>query len=373
MNKENPIISVVMSVYNGSRYLRESIESILNQTFTDFEFIIINDCSTDNSWKIINEYSEKDSRIVLVNNPENIGLTKSLNKGLKIAKGKYIARQDADDVSLPQRFEKQVELLDKQPKVVLVSCDIEVINSEGAFVKKEKRSCEAIWVAWYLMFYNHLGGHSQVVFRKKTAIDLGGYCEDYRYSQDYEFWCRLIKVGDIVILPEVLLKLRRHGKGITAEKRPDQLNYALNISKSNLQHLLGKELSLDEVSDLRRFWSGHVLGNFPEIQKVSFINAKQKELSEAFLKQIAAEYPLKSQIADRLRILIGKQFISWIWSLSIIRRLPSRLKISSYAFNWHSIGVINFWLREIYARPILVLSPKVNAIKQRIQKKECKA
>ena len=86
MNKENPKISVVMSVYNGSLYLRESIESILNQTFTDFEFIIINDCSTDDSKDIIAEYVEKDSRIVLVNNPENIGLTKSLNKGAKNSK-----------------------------------------------------------------------------------------------------------------------------------------------------------------------------------------------------------------------------------------------------------------------------------------------
>ena len=103
-----PKISVIMSVYDGERHLGESVESVLNQTFTDFEFIIFEDGSTDSTWDILTDYSKGDQRIVLVQNRENIGLTKSLNRGLKLAKGRYIARQDADDVSLPERLATQI-------------------------------------------------------------------------------------------------------------------------------------------------------------------------------------------------------------------------------------------------------------------------
>ena len=114
-----PLISVVMSVYNGEKYLKRSIDSILNQTFKDFEFIIINDGSTDKSLEIIKSYD--DDRIVLIDQ-ENKGLTKSLNIGIKTASGKYIARQDADDVSLPDRLKKQVDFLEVREDVVLLGC-----------------------------------------------------------------------------------------------------------------------------------------------------------------------------------------------------------------------------------------------------------
>jgi len=115
---DRPKISVIMSVYNGEKYLREAIESILNQTFRDFEFIIINDGSTDKTSEILSSYN--DPRIVIINNKRNIGLTKSLNKGLKMVKGEYIARQDADDVSLPERLERMVNFLDMNRDVGLL-------------------------------------------------------------------------------------------------------------------------------------------------------------------------------------------------------------------------------------------------------------
>ncbi len=355
-----------MSVYNGSDYLRESIESILNQTFSDFEFIIINDYSTDNTWEIITEYAEQDKRIKLFNNSENIGLTKSLNKGLKLARGEYIARQDADDVSLVERFEKQVAALDENPEAVLISCDIEVINSQGKFVKKEERSCETKWVPWYLMFYNHLGGHSQVIFRTETAIKLGGYSEAYRYSQDYEFWCRLVKAGKVIILPEALHQLRRHGKGITAEKRSEQLSYALDVSKRNIKELIGRELTLDELSDLRHFWSGNVLRNFPKSKNIDIINLRLEEISQAFLKNNYSVETVDSQMENGLRRLIGLQFIYWIRFLSIFRYLPSRIKISFYALRWNPILQIAIcWVKDVCQQPFAILGRKLLEIKRK--------
>src|SRR3990172_12530717 len=127
----NPVITVLMSAYNAEKYLREAIESILNQTFKDFEFIIINDCSTDKTKKIIEEYANKDARIKLINNATNLGLTKSLNIGLKEARGEYVARLDADDVALPERLEKQYEFMNKNRDITLTGAWAEKIYEEG--------------------------------------------------------------------------------------------------------------------------------------------------------------------------------------------------------------------------------------------------
>ena len=124
-----PKVSVVMSVYNGERHLREAVDSILNQTFGDLEFIIVDDGSRDRTWEILQSYD--DSRIVLLRNEQNIGLTKSLNRGLAATRGEYVARMDADDVSLPQRLERQVGFLDQHPEIGLVGCAFLQINEGG--------------------------------------------------------------------------------------------------------------------------------------------------------------------------------------------------------------------------------------------------
>jgi glycosyltransferase involved in cell wall biosynthesis len=130
MNKRSyPKVSVVMSVYNGEKYLCEAIDSILNQTFENFEFLIVNDGSTDRTLEILQSY--RDPRIKVINNERNIGLTASLNKGLKIAKGEYVARMDADDVSFPHRLEQQKAFLDRNPRVAMVGSWAEVIDESG--------------------------------------------------------------------------------------------------------------------------------------------------------------------------------------------------------------------------------------------------
>ncbi|MEC4817072.1 MAG: glycosyltransferase [Scytonema sp. PMC 1069.18] len=352
MSKFPPKISVLMSVYNGSRYLQKSIETILNQTFANFEFIIIDDCSTDSSWEIINDYANKDQRIKLFKNEENLGLTKSLKKGFKLAQGEYIARQDADDISLQKRFEKQVSLLDTHPKVILVSCNIEVINAEGKKVAEHQQACDSQWIPWYLMFYNHVAGHSQVMFRRKPVEDIGGYSETRPYSQDYELWCRLIKVGDIFILPEVLQKQRLHNKSISAEKSTQQRTLSLNQSKHNIEHLIDKELSLEEVANLRWFWVGHQWwAHFPNPQTVDTIHFSLKEIYLAFLQQNTQKSTSQREMSLQLRLLIGQQFIRWIQNVSVLHLL-SRLKISLYAFSWYAPGVLSCWLKDIYRIPL---------------------
>jgi len=321
-------VSVVMSVYNGECYLREAVDSILNQTFTDFEFIIIDDGSTDGTWKILNGY--RDPRIRLVQNEENIGLTRSLNKGLALAEGEYVARQDADDVSLPSRFEKEVALLDEQPDVVLVSGNIDLIDSDGQVWRhcSRRAGCPRL-VAWFLLFRNYLGGHSLVMFRRQPVVDLGGYSEERPYGQDYELWLRLAEVGDMHILPDVLLQWRSHDNSITSTKCLEQEAYSLMTSGQAMARLLGENLSIVEVAELRGFWLNH----FPDIYQARRLNARLKQLYHAFIQsRYSRDADLERQCP--IRTAISKRYFIWARLLFVRLRLFAGFKALFYMWAW---------------------------------------
>ena len=205
-----------MSVFNGQKYLKDSIKSIIRQTYSNFEFIIINDGSTDSTLEIINSFD--DDRIQIINNQHNIGLTKSLNKGIKIANGEYIARMDADDLSRSSRLEKQVQFLDQNPNVILAGTQANLINRYGKKVRgipAVKKPCSHNAIKWFCMFDNPFY-HSSVMFRSKIILDeLNGYNEDFYTNQDYELWSRLVNKYQAVNLPFKLIDLRVHNNSIS--------------------------------------------------------------------------------------------------------------------------------------------------------------
>jgi glycosyltransferase involved in cell wall biosynthesis len=348
MNSSDPKVSVLMSVYNGSQYLREAIDSILTQTFSDFEFILIDDCSTDNSWEILTSYASHDSRIILIQNKENLGLTKSLNKGLKIARGKYIARQDADDVSLPLRLEKQVSCIDKKSEVGLVSCNLEMIDASGDTKFLFQVDCDSDLIAWYLLFYNYIGGHSQVLFRKKLALDLGGYCEEYRYTQDYELWSRMIKTSKFSILPEILLKHRIHSNRISNHKAAEQENYLIQRIQNNISELTNQDISNSQALNLHKFWTGSLWNSFPEIDTVSSIHWLMLKILRSFLED-RVDRQSKLSMSLHLKLLIGKQFHSWF-----IARLGKVKKKSDYRDITLLLFYMFFWQPKLAFREIFV-------------------
>jgi len=222
--KEIPKVSVLMSVYNGEKYLCEAIDSILNQNFKDFEFLIIDDCSTDGSADIIRSYT--DPRIRLIQNEKNIGLTRSLNKGLKLANAQYIARMDADDISLPNRFEKQVRFLQENPAHVAVGCWILWVDRDGDPIRQEYQvpSHEEI----ERIFLRGRGGlpHPASMFRKESALSVGGYRLEYEYAEDVDFFLRLGEQGRFANLQEVLLKYRQHLNSVCLRKYSLQMKNA---------------------------------------------------------------------------------------------------------------------------------------------------
>ncbi len=241
MNKTKPDISVIMSVYNGQEFLRESIESIVNQTFTNIEFIIIDDGSRDNSLKIIEEYQSKDSRIKIINNKKNIGLPASLNKGLKIAKGKYIARQDADDVSHSDRLEKQYEFLEKREDVHLVGTNCKKVDINGSVIYEDTKFSNISDYANVLLRPRAIFPHGTAFMRKEIVRALGGYNENFYYSQDGELWLRFIKNNyKIVVLPEISYSYRitpqKSESKIFIRKEYNKIKEVIYQSDKNLLH-----------------------------------------------------------------------------------------------------------------------------------------
>ncbi|HOK51408.1 MAG TPA: glycosyltransferase, partial [Bacteroidales bacterium] len=199
LKKTTPLVSVVMPVYNASSFIEESINSILQQTFSDFEFIIINDASTDNSRNIISSYT--DSRIRIIDNEQNLGVTRSLNKGIKLARGKYIARMDADDIALSNRFEKQVAFLESNPDYGLVGAYMQLLPS-GAVVRVPTTDEE---LKATMLFHNPFV-HPAMMIRKSILVQHQlTYDESLSAAQDEDLWFRIAQYCKIANIPEVLL------------------------------------------------------------------------------------------------------------------------------------------------------------------------
>ena len=333
-----------MPVYNGEVYLQEAIDSILNQTFEDFEFLIINDGSTDESRNIICSYN--DSRIRLVDNEQNLGLISSLNKGLALAQGELIARQDADDVSLPERLASQINVFDQNADCILVSSNIDVISADGSFQQTFERHCPSELVPWYLIFYNHISGHSQVVFKRDVALDLGGYLEQKNYAEDYDLWVRCSRTkGKLFILPESLVKYRIHDNSVSHQKRKDQDDIAKSIVADRVSGLLSQNISAEDASVLSQFWKGaHWHHDFPSASKAKFIHSYLKLLSKAFL--LESRKKSDNLTYGDLEKIIGSQFLIWLKSpLTSRHSIFSKIQIAYYALIWNSgEKVIKSWL-----------------------------
>ncbi len=218
-------VSVVMSVYNGEPFLTECIDSILQQTYRDFELIVVNDASTDNTAQILNDYAKRDNRIKIIRNDSNIGLTKSLIKAIDSSSGDYIARIDADDVMLPNRLEHQKSELDNNTELVLVGSDYENIDLSGRSINKVISSRKQNIKKSLLM--KNILAHSTVMFRRGVYYKAGMYNKEMYYAQDYDLWLRMSDLGNFKIVPIILTQRRITPDMITIGKRKKQLLFEI--------------------------------------------------------------------------------------------------------------------------------------------------
>ncbi len=236
-----PCVSVVMAVYNGSRFLRTAVESILSQTLPDLEFVIVDDGSTDGTPTILDSYN--DPRLVRVLNCENQGLTRSLNRGIQASSGTYIARQDADDWSLPERLALQVAYLNAHPQVGLVGSGSRWIDTQGGFLRDWQPETEPARIQQKLLWSSPFV-HGTFVFRRACLGDLGGgYDESIPVAQDCDLLLRLAERWDLANVPEILYVYRQHQGSVTSHRKAEQLAYLHKAQSAAAQRRLSYGLA----------------------------------------------------------------------------------------------------------------------------------
>ena len=224
-------LSVIMSCYNAEKFLAKSIQSIIEQTYKNFEFIIINDGSTDKTPEIINYYSSVDDRVIVIHQ-DNLGLTKALNIGIKLAAGKYIARMDADDISLPSRFEKFIKYVHEKGEINLYSTPAYTINEENEVQKIIPNYLRRFGFNQKMLNYSNSLIHGTLIVNS-VILKKYKYNEDYKYSQDFELYHRLMKDGFNISYDNLNIsyKLRVHSNSISSLQKSKQFEIFESICK----------------------------------------------------------------------------------------------------------------------------------------------
>ena len=280
-----PKISIVLPTYNGASYIRESIESILSQTCGDWELIIVNDCSTDGTLGIAEEYAVRDGRITVRSNPENMKLPRSLNAGFALAKGKYLTWTSDDNRYKPDALAVMASYLDTHPECGLVYCDMDIIGGDGS-----PGQAIPLPVPERLVYENTVG--ACFMYTRKAMEAVGCYDTGMFLAEDYDYWVRIYKQFPVVHLGRNLYEYRRHGKSLTGTRMRDIMVQTARLKAKHLEFILGK---LDSARDIRELFyqlkdagitlDGEQLAAFAEAGP--FLNARWL-LRRVYMRALAA-------------------------------------------------------------------------------------
>jgi glycosyltransferase involved in cell wall biosynthesis len=325
----DPKLTVLTTVYNGERWLDECIESVLAQDFTDYEYVIVDDGSTDATPQILQRWSEHDPRIIIERIPRNCGIARALNRGLAMARGQYIGRQDADDICVGPRLRRQVELLDSDPDVVLVSSNYTMIDKKGRWAGNGAVENPPSVIAYLLNFSNAVGSAGgQGMFRANMARKMGGFREDFEVSVDYEFWTRLVQRGRIVILPFVGLKYRLHDQRISVRRTDLQNKLSLINSRRILTSYLNREVSDSEFTAVTSIWLRE--------GRTEMAATGNRVLREAYARFAALEVNPRHRRRARL-ITAAKWFLSAMMLVKLCAFEEAALHFG-HSLRWHPCG-----------------------------------
>ncbi|MGH7504540.1 MAG: glycosyltransferase [Longimicrobiales bacterium] len=243
-----PRVSVLMAVHDGARFLPESLASVLAQTWTDYELIVVDDASADATPDILDEIA--DSRLVRLRNDRNLGLTRSLNRGLEHVRAPYIARLDDDDVAEPERLARQLATLDARREVTVLGTWTVEIDERGCEIGGERLDASPAFIAWQMTHRNTIY-HSTVMTRTAEIRRLGGYDADLPYAQDHDLWTRVLMAGGVVtLLPELLTRYRRTAGQVTRTHSTEQMKLGLEVRQRYCAWLLDEPVQLAHVRDM---------------------------------------------------------------------------------------------------------------------------
>lgn len=256
-----PRVSILMAAYNAQEFLREALDDLLVQTFTEFELVVVDDGSTDTTAEILKGYAASDRRIVIVTNERNLGLPASLNRGLKVCRAPVIARADADDRYMPDRLERQIAYFDTHPEIGLLSCAVEKIDHEGRSLFVTRFPTTDAEIRMRELFVNCFS-HPGAMFRRALVLEVGGYDQAFRTSEDADLWLRLRRRTKCANLDIPLVKYRKHPKQSQARLSAQAKAQSLGVRQRNLQDYLGREISTEAARamvDIVHVRGGHRL------------------------------------------------------------------------------------------------------------------
>lgn len=331
-----PCVSVIMPAYNVEKYIGEAIESILNQTYQNFEFLIFNDGSTDNTKAVIESYT--DSRIKIFNYSQNKGLVAHLNYGIDVAASKYIARMDADDISHPERLQKQVDYMEANTDIGICGTWYNIIEDPAHIVKIDTKH-DDLKIG---LLFNSVFGHPTVIIRTEVLRSNSLlYNNDFMHAEDFKLWVELSRISKLANLNEVLLHYRHHEWQVSNLRKQAQLNKAQVIREQQVEYLFGNKLTDEE-----RQMTGFLFGNYG-----SDLNAKIfKRILEWSNKLIRINLERNIYKSDKFELVITNRIKglmlhttydrSLFFSKSlVINRLSQKDKFKFYLkciFNWNS-------------------------------------
>ena len=309
-----PKVSVVMSVYNGEELLRSAIDSILAQTFGDFEFIIIDDGSKDKTASIVRSY--KDPRIRLISRP-NKGLAASLKEGVVAATGEYVARMDGDDLSDPERFTKQVAYLDAHPEVALLGSNFIIMSEDGAKVGQTRLFTHPSDVKVALVASNQYG-HGAAMVRRDTALEVGNYDTEVGV-EDYDLWTRLSHVAAVANLPDALYRYRQSPGGITQTGNAEQNQQAFAIRDREFSYFRAHRHEYRLLS-----WHpdgpGYTAKKAAMFRDFAYLYRRNRNLAMALLMQLLATLcePLQFHNYRRFLLLCWRERFDRHWGYEFL-------------------------------------------------------
>jgi GT2 family glycosyltransferase len=250
INQPAPTVSVQIVVYNGARFLATTLDSLLSQTFSDFELIIVDDGSTDSTPAILESYAARESRIILLRNGDRLGISAARNRALAVSRGHYVAISDADDLSFPQRLQKEVDFLDAHAQIGVLGAYVSGIDEYGNELRKIVGPVESALIQWRLLFAPCII-HSSSMMRREILVQIGGYDVTKPYTVDYDLWLRLARITKFHTLAEELVAYRVHDDGVSGQNREGQYRLAVKLSRATITAHIGEAITFAEACALR--------------------------------------------------------------------------------------------------------------------------
>jgi glycosyltransferase involved in cell wall biosynthesis len=349
-------VTILMPVHNGAHHIKEAIESVLAQTYRDFIFLIIDDASTDGSVELIKNYSDK--RIRLIQNDKNIGQTETLNKGLKIACGEYIARLDQDDICFPERIEEQAAFLDANLDVAVIGSWAQVIDEKSnPFGRMENIISSSGHYLFELLRKHGTIAHPSVMLRKKVIDTLGGYDAQFPLAEDFDLWVRTVQAGhNIRILEKPLIYYRRHSSQQTTQGLDIQKKSAREAHKRFIETYLDgfpSEPVIHFFQHKEKFW-----GNASYSGMIHFVSSLNRILGN-IKSRMDLETSDHKELKHRISALAAKNIY---YAISNNHRLPS-LPVFFISLRYKPVTIFS---RDTlrYALFFVMLLPFVRKIKR---------